>query len=68
MVANLFTELGTYAASFVTFLISLFTSVSTLIWDNGFTIVGQLIVLSMATGLVMWALWFIRSLIRVRRS
>ena len=72
MIANIFTELTTIATAFITFLTGLFTSVVEIIYTTGttpgFTIVGQLMLMGLATGLVMWALYFIRSLIRVRRG
>lgn len=75
MIANIFTELQTIATAFISFLVNIFTAVVDIIWTAGtdggsgsFTIVGQLMLMGLATGLVMWALYFIRSLIRVRRG
>ena len=73
MIANIFTELQTIATAFISFLVNVFAGVVDIIYDSsattpGLTIVGQLLLMGLATGLVMWAFYFIRSLIRVRRG
>lgn len=73
MVAAIFEELGTIASSFVSFLVSLFQSVVSIFWTPGtgndpgqLTFVGILLLISIGTGLVMWALSFLRRMIRIR--
>jgi len=73
MVSAIFTELTAIVASFVTMLTSLFTSVAGIFYTPGsgsdpgaLTIVGTLTLIGLATGLVIWAFHYVRSLIRVR--
>jgi len=69
MISEIFTELGTIITSFTTMLIALFSSVVTIFYNetDGLTIVGVLTLVGVGTGLVIWALKFIRSMItRVR--
>lgn len=72
MVSAIFTELQTIATSFISFLVNVFNGVISLVYttgDNpGLTVLGTLLLIGLATGLVMWAFYFIRSLIRVRRG
>ena len=75
MVNAIFQTLTDIASAFVTLLTNIFTGVVTLIYTapsgndpGGLTVLGTLLLISMATGLVMWAFYFIRSLIRVRRG
>lgn len=73
MVAAIFEELGTIATSFVSFLVSMFESVVSIFWTPGtgddpgqLTFVGILLLISIATGLVMWGLSYLRRFIRIR--
>lgn len=73
MVSAIFEELTTIASDFVSFLVSLFQSVVSIFWTAGsgsdpgsLTFVGILLLISIATGLVMWALSFLRRMIRIR--
>jgi len=70
VVEDIFSEIANIASQFVTFLASLFTSVAGLIWvsGTGLTTLGTLLLIALATGLVMWAFYFIRSLVRIRRG
>lgn len=75
MISAIFTEMTTIATAFVSFLTSLFTSVVGVIWTPGvgenpgsLTVLGTLFLVSIVTGLVIWALYFIRNLIRVRHK
>lgn len=75
MISALFEELTNIASAFVTFLASLFQSVVAIFWTPGtgsdpgsLTFVGTLMLIAIATGLVMWALYFIKNLIRIRRK
>lgn len=75
MISALFTELTNIATAFVTFLAALFQDVVQIFWNAGsgsdpgsLTFVGTLMLIAIATGLVMWALYFIKNLIRIRRK
>lgn len=75
MVSAIFGELTTIASSFVTFLSGLFESVVSVFWTEGvgenpgtLTFVGTLMLIATATGLVIWAMYFIRNLIRIHRK
>lgn len=75
MISALFEELTNIASAFVTFLAGLFESVVSIFWKAGtgsdpgsLTFVGTLMLIAIATGLVMWALYFIKNLIRIRRK
>lgn len=75
MISALFTELTNIASAFVTFLAGLFEDVVSIFWTAGvgenpgsLTFVGTLMLIAIATGLVMWALYFIKNLIRIRRK
>lgn len=75
MVSAIFTEIGSIVTLFVGLLGNIFTGVAGLIYVPGtgsdpgqLTVLGNLLLISMATGLVLWGFYFIRSLIRVRRG
>lgn len=75
MVSAIFTELTAIAQAFITFLVSMFNGVASLIYTPGegnaagsLTTLGTLLLIALGTGLVMWGFYFIRSLIRVRRG
>lgn len=75
MVGEIFETLTDIAQAFIGFLTGLFQNIINLIWTPGtgseagsLTVLGTLLLISLATGLVMWAFYFIRSLIRVRRG
>lgn len=75
-ISNIFNTIGTIIERFVALLVSLFDSVVDIFWveattgENAvaghLTVVGTLMLIALATGLVMWAFRFIRSLIRVK--
>lgn len=73
MIAAFFEELGSIASSFVTFLTGLFQSVVALFWTPGtgsdpgqLTVLGTFVLIGIATGLVMWAFYFIKNMIRIK--
>lgn len=75
MVGALFSELAVIVQAFITLLVTLFTNVVSIFYTAGtegaagsLTIVGELFLISAGTGLVMWAVYWIRSLIRIRRG
>lgn len=75
IVQAIFTTLASIVTSFVTLLTSVFQSVVNLIWTPGsgndpgsLTVLGVFMLIGLATGLVLWAFYFIRSLIRIRRG
>lgn len=75
MVSSIFTTISEIIQAFVTCLGSLFTGVAGLIYTPGsgsdagqLTVLGTLLLIALATGLVMWGFYFVRSLIRVRRG
>lgn len=76
-ITNIFNTIGTIIERFVALLVSLFDSVVDIFWVEAtgsgetavaghLTVVGTLMLIALATGLVMWAFRFIRSLIRVK--
>lgn len=73
MVAAFFQELGTIATAFVSFLVNLFQSVVSLFWTpaeggtgGSLTVVGTFMLIGIATGLVIWAFYFIKNMVRIR--
>lgn len=75
MISAIFDGLVTIVTAFVTLLVSLFTQVASVFYTPGtgsdtgqLTLVGTLMLISIGTGLVMWGIYFIRSLIRIRRG
>lgn len=75
MITDIFNTLKTIADAFIGFLKDLFENVVDLIYTPGegnaagsLTVLGTLLLIGLATGLVMWAFYFIRSLIRVHRG
>lgn len=75
IVQAIFTTLASIVTSFVSMLTGLFQSVVNLIWTPGtgneagsLTVLGVFMLIGLATGLVLWAFYFIRSLIRIRRG
>ena len=75
MIADIFNTLKTIADAFIGFLKDLFENVVDLFYTPGegnaagsLTVLGTLLLIGLATGLVMWAFYFIRSLIRVHRG
>lgn len=75
MISGIFDALTEIAQAFVSFLTGLFSNIVGLIWTPGtgsesgsLTVLGTFLLIGLATGLVMWAFYFIRSLIRVRRG
>lgn len=75
MVSALFAELAVIVQAFITLLVTLFTNVVSIFYTAGtgsdpgsLTIVGELFLISAGTGLVIWAIYWIRSLVRIRRG
>lgn len=75
IVQAIFNALTSIISSFVTMLTSLFQNVVNLIWTPNaqgtggeLTVLGVFLLIGLGTGLVLWAFYFIRSLIRVRRG
>ena len=75
MVSAIFDAIAEIIQDFIGCLSSLFTGVASLIYTPGagsdpgqLTVLGTLMLISLATGLVLWGFYFIRSLIRVRRG
>lgn len=75
MIGAIFDGLVTIITAFVSLLVSLFTQVASIFYTPGaegasgeLTLVGLLMLISIGTGLVMWGIYFIRSLIRIRRG
>jgi hypothetical protein len=73
MVAAFFQELTSIAESFVTFLVSLFQSVVSLFWTpatsgegGSLTVIGTFMLIGIATGLVIWAFYFIKNMVRIK--
>lgn len=73
MVVDIFATLGDIVSGFASLIVSLFTSVASIFYTPGvgdasgqLTVVGVLMLMSIGTGLVIWGIRFIRSLIRVR--
>jgi hypothetical protein len=75
MITAIFDAITTIVNAFVALLVNLFTQVVSVFYTPGangatgeLTLVGTLMLISLSTGLVMWGIYFIRSLIRVRRG
>lgn len=75
IVQGIFQTLTSIAQSFVTMLTGVFQNVVNLIWTPGtgseggsLTVLGVFLLIGLATGIVLWAFYFIRSLIRVHRK
>lgn len=76
MVSSIFSTLGEIISSFASLLVDLFSSVVAIFYTaptgsettGSLTIVGTLMLIALATGLVIWAFNFIRRLIRVRTN
>lgn len=76
MVSSIFSTLGEIISSFAGLLVDLFSSVVAIFYTaptgsettGSLTIVGTLMLIALATGLVIWAFNFIRRLIRVRTN
>lgn len=75
MINAIFDALSTIAQAFITLLTSIFSNIGTLIYTPGsgsdpgqLTTLGTLLLIALGTGLVMWAFYFIRNLIRVRKN
>lgn len=75
MVSAIFDAIQEIVTDFIETLGSLFTGVAGLIYTPGvgdaagqLTVLGTLMLIALATGLVLWGFYFIRSLIRVRRG
>ena len=75
MVSSIFATLGDIVSAFASLLVDLFSSVVAIFYTAGsgsdpgqLTIVGTLMLIALATGLVIWAFNFIRRLIRVRTN
>ena len=73
MIGAIFTALSDIVTGFVAMLVSLFSSVVEIFYTPGtsggagsLTIVGNLALIGLGTGLVIWAFHYVRSLIRVR--
>lgn len=76
MVSSIFSTLGEIISAFAGLLVDLFSSVVAIFYTaptgsettGSLTIVGTLMLIALATGLVIWAFNFIRRLIRVRTN
>lgn len=75
MVSAIFSAISEIVTDFISVLGSLFTGVAGLIYTPGegnaagqLTVLGTLMLIALATGLVLWGFYFIRSLIRVRKG
>ena len=75
MINALFTAISEIVTAFIGVLTSLFSGVTSIFYTPGtgsdpgqLTVVGTLMLIALSTGLVMWAIYFIRGLIRVRRG
>jgi len=69
IIESIFGALTNIVSQFTTMLTSLFTNVVALVYNSStgeLTVVGTLLLVGLATGLVIWAFNFIRRLIRVR--
>lgn len=69
IIESIFGALSSIVNQFTTMLTSLFQNVVGLIYNSTtgeLTVVGTLLLVGLATGLVIWAFNFIRRLIRVR--
>lgn len=76
MISSIFTELTAIINAFVTMLVSLFEKVVDIFYTaptggtgtGSLTVVGTLALISLGTGLVIWAFHYVKSLIRVRNK
>lgn len=75
IIQGIFEALTSIITSFVSMLTSLFQNVVNLIWTpasggegGSLTVLGVFLLIGLGTGLVLWAFYFIRSLIRIRRG
>lgn len=75
MINAIFEALTEIAQAFISTLTSIFSNIGTLIYTPGsgsdpgsLTVLGTLLLVALGTGLVMWAFYFIRGLIRVRKN
>lgn len=73
MISAIFNEISAIITSFVDLIVSLFTNVVTIFYTPAsgsdpaqLTVVGSLMLIGLATGLVLWGFHYVRSLIRVR--
>ncbi len=74
MVNQIFSVLGEIVQGFAGLVVNLFEAVVSIIYTaptgsettGSLTVVGILMLISLGTGLVIWAFRFIRSLIRIR--
>lgn len=75
MINAIFQAISDIVTAFVQVLVSLFNGVTSIFYTPGtgndpgqLTVVGTLMLIALATGLVIWAIYWIRSLIRVRKG
>lgn len=75
MISAIFDAISEIVTAFVSTLVSLFSQVVNVFYTPGsgsdpgsLTLLGTLMLIALSTGLVMWGIYFIRSLIRVRRG
>lgn len=75
MISAIFDAITSIVNAFVGVLTNLFTQVASVFYTPGtgndpgqLTLVGTLMLIALSTGLVMWAIYWIKSLIRVRRG
>ena len=75
MISGIFNEMSNIAQAFISFLVDLFEAVVGIVYTPGsgsdtgqLTVIGPLFLIGLVTGLAMWALSYVRSLIRVRRG
>lgn len=75
MINAIFEAIGDIVEAFIGVLGNVFNGVASLIYTPGtgsdpgqLTVLGTLMLIALATGLVVWGFYFIRSLIRVRRG
>lgn len=73
MISSIFDKLGGIISAFVDMLVTLFQNVVKIFYTTGtsgatgeLTIVGELALVGLGTGLVIWAFHYVRSLIRVK--
>lgn len=67
MIGQIFQNIGVAVTQLITVLTSGFTSMMPIFYDaeNGFTLVGTLLLIGAGVGLTYWLFYFIRSLTRV---
>lgn len=70
MITAIFNEISTIVGSFITLLTSIFNNIVSLFYTPAsgsdpatLTVLGTLLLIGLATGLVMWAFHFVRGLI-----